>query len=156
GWTVMASGEMFGVYTDQSGPRGRDKIFSTNWAMLMGSHRVGPGTLTVRGMLSLEPATITNKRYPLLFAGGETPDGLPITNGQHPQAPFMELPASYQAKLGERTAIQLYGGPRGEPALGPTAYPHRVSNSENPVGVIAHHLQDSTHIATDVVTLGVT
>jgi hypothetical protein len=57
--------------------------------------------------------------------------------------------------LGERTSVQLYGGPRGEPALGPTAYPHRVSNSENPVGTISHHLQDSTHIASNVVTAGV-
>ena len=58
--------------------------------------------------------------------------------------------------VGERTAIHFYGGPRGEPALGPPAYPHRASASENPVAPISHHLQDSTHIATNVVTAGIT
>src|SRR5581483_5518261 len=154
GWTLMASGQVFAVYSAETGPRGRDKMFSTNWAMFTGSHRAGPGTLTLRAMLSAEPATITSKRYPLLFAGGETANGVPIINGQHPHDFFMELAASYRVRLGERSSIQLYGGPRGEPALGPAAYPHRASASENPVGVISHHLQDSTHIATNVVTLG--
>jgi hypothetical protein len=42
----------------------------------------------------------------------------------------------------------------GEPALGPVAYPHRLSASENPTAPLAHHNQDSTHIAADVVTAG--
>jgi hypothetical protein len=124
--------------------------------MLMASHSTGPGTLTIRAMLSGEPATITGKRYPLLFAGGETANGIPIINGQHPHDLFMELAASYKIRLGENASIQLYGGPRGEPALGPVAYPHRASASENPVGTISHHQQDSTHISTNVALLGVT
>jgi hypothetical protein len=99
GWTLMASGEFFGIYSNQTGPRGRDKIFSTNWAMLMASHRAGPGTLTVRAMLSAEPATITGRRYPLLFATGETAYGVPIINGQHPHDFVMELAASYKIRL---------------------------------------------------------
>ena len=42
-----------------------------------------------------------------------------------------------------------------EPALGPTAYPHRSSASENPTALIAHHFQDSTHLATSVLTAGI-
>jgi hypothetical protein len=99
---------------------------------------------------------VTSHRYPLLFATGETAYGIPIINGQHPHDFFMELGALYQIRLGERTAITFYGGPRGEPALGPPASPHRVSASESPVAVISHHLQDSTHIATNVVTAGIT
>jgi len=155
-WTLMASGQAFLVYSDQSGPRGRDKIFATNWGMAMASHRVGRGTLTLRTMLSAEPATVTDRRYPLLFATGETANGIPIINGQHPHDFVMELAASFKLPLGERTAFHLYGGPRGEPALGPPAYPHRPSASENPVAVISHHLQDATHIATNVVTAGIT
>jgi hypothetical protein len=68
----------------------------------------------------------------------------------------MELAVSWQLRLGEATALNFYGGPRGEPALGPTAFPHRISNSENPVAVLGHHEQDSTHIATNVVTAGIT
>ena len=40
--------------------------------------------------------------------------------------------------------------------LGPTGFPHRASASENPVAVIGHHQQDSTHIAANVITLGLT
>ncbi|MCU1238052.1 MAG: hypothetical protein JWP63_6019 [Candidatus Solibacter sp.] len=156
GWALGASGQFFGVYTDQTGPRGRDKIFSTNWVMMSAAHRAGPGTITFRSMLSAEPATITGKRYPLLLATGETANGVPIINGQHPHDLFMELSALYRIVIGERTSIQLSGGPRGEPALGPPAYPHRASASENPVAPISHHMQDSTHIATNVITAGIT
>jgi hypothetical protein len=44
----------------------------------------------------------------------------------------------------------------GDPAMGPVAYPHRASAAENPLAPLGHHLQDSTHIASDVITLGVT
>jgi hypothetical protein len=156
GWDLMASGTLFAVHTNQNGPRGRDKFFSTNWVMPMASRRVGPGTLTLRSMLSFEPASVTHGRYPLLLQTGETHGGIPIVNGQHPHDFFMELAASYQLRLGERTALNVYGGPRGEPALGPPAYPHRVSASESPVAVLSHHFQDSTHIASNVMTVGIT
>ena len=38
--------------------------------------------------------------------------------------------------------------------MGPTAYPHRASASEDPIAPLGHHLQDSTHIADDVITTG--
>lgn len=155
-WTTMFSAVAFGVYSAETGPRGRDKIFSPNWTMLMASRRLGPGTLTLHSMLSLEELTITNRRYPTLFQTGETAYGIPIINGQHPHDLFMELAASYQIKLGDETALNFYGGPRGEPALGPTAFPHRISNSENPMAVLAHHEQDSTHISGSVITAGIT
>jgi hypothetical protein len=156
GWSLMVQGQAFAVYTNQTGTRGRDKLFAPNWIMPMAARRLGRGVLTLRSMLSFEPATITNRRYPLLLQTGETAYGIPVINGQHPHDFFMELGASYHLPFGERTAINLYGGPRGEPALGPTAFPHRVSSSENPIAVLAHHYQDSTHIATNVVTAGLT
>jgi hypothetical protein len=156
GWSLMVQGQAFALYTNQTGARGRDKFFAPNWFMPMAARRVGRGVLTFRSMLSFEPATITNRRYPLLLQTGETAYGIPVINGQHPHDFFMELGASYHLPLGERTAINIYGGPRGEPALGPTAFPHRVSSSENPIAVLAHHYQDSTHIATNVLTAGVT
>ena len=42
------------------------------------------------------------------------------------------------------------------PALGPTAFMHRWSASENPSAPLAHHLQDSTHISSGVFTTGFT
>ena len=156
GWNLMAHGVIFAVHTNQTGPRGRDKLFSASWFMPMASRRVGPGVLTLRSMFSLEPATVTRRRYPLLFQNGETAYGIPIISGQHPHDFVMELGASYQVRVGERTSLHFYGGPRGEPALGPTAYPHRVSGSENPMAVLSHHYQDSTHISNNVVTAGLT
>ncbi len=155
-WTFGLHGVAFGIYTDQSGPRGRDKIFSTNWFMPTASRRLGPGTLTIRSMLSLEPATVTGRYYPELFQEGETAFGIPIINGQHPHDFFMELAASYQLPLGEKTSLNFYGGPRGDPALGPTAYPHRLSASEDPIAALGHHQEDSTHIADNVITAGLT
>jgi hypothetical protein len=106
-------------------------------------------------MLSLEPATVTRRKYPLLFQTGETAYGLSIIDGQHPHDLFMEIAGRYEVKLGERSQIFVYGGPVSEAALGPTAFPHRASTSENPLAPLGHHQEDSTHIATNVITLGI-
>lgn len=155
-WMFMLHANAFISDTQQSSARGGDKVFSTNWIMPMVQRRWGNQQLTVRAMFSLEPATITGQRYPLLFQQGETAHGLPIEDGQHPHDFFMELAALYDVKLGEQTLVSLYAAPHGDPAIGPTAYPHRFSAFENPVGTLGHHQQDSTHIANDVITLGIT
>lgn len=155
-WTLMFHGEAFLIDTQQSGPRGFDKFFSTNWWMPMAQRKFGSGTLTLRTMLSFEPATISKRRYPELFQQGETAFGRPIVDGQHPHDFFMELAALYDYKLTDRTLLSFYAAPMGDPAMGPAAYPHRASASEDPIAPLGHHLQDSTHIAADVVTLGIT
>ncbi len=155
-WMWMFHANVFVSDLQQSGPRGADKFFSTNWFMPMAQRRLGPGQLTLRVMLSLEPATISGRQYPLLFQQGETAFGVPIVDGQHPHDFFMEIAGLYDWKLGEKTLLSFYGAPVGDPALGPTAYPHRASAMENPVGTLGHHQEDSTHIAYNVVTAGVT
>ncbi len=154
-WTLMFHGLGFLADIQQPGPRGGDKLFSTNWVMPMAQRRIGSGKLTLRAMLSLEPATISERRYPELFQEGETAYGLPVVDGQHPHNFSMELAAMYDYKVGERTLVSLYVAPVGDPALGPPAYPHRASAAEDPIAPLGHHLQDSTHIADDVVTFGV-
>lgn len=153
-WQLMFHGEAFINEEQQSGPRGADKLFSTNWFMPMAQRQLGPGELTVRTMMSLEPATVTERRYPELFQEGETAYGRPIVDGQHPHDLFMELAAFYDVKLNEHTLVSFYGGPVGDPAMGPTAFPHRASASEDPLAPLGHHLEDSTHIADDVITAG--
>jgi len=155
-WSIMFHGVAYFLHSNQTGPRGRDKLFGANWIMPMASRKLGPGTLTLRSMLTFEPLTITGRRYPILFQTGETARGIPIINGQHPHDFLMEVAASYQIPIGERTAINFYGGPRADPALGPPAFPHRLSASENPLAVISHHYQDSTHISSSVITAGIT
>ncbi len=153
-WMLMFHANVFLDDTQQTSPRGGDKFFSTNWFMPMAERELGEGQLTLRVMLSLEPATVTGERYPLLFQQGETAYGKPIADGQHPHDFVMELAALYDRKLGEHTLLSFYVAPEGDPAIGPTAYPHRASASENPVGTLGHHQEDSTHIANDVVTVG--
>src|SRR5258705_11918355 len=67
----------------------------------------------------------------------------------------MELSAEYDGPLGGGTRWQLFGGPAAEPALGPVAYPHRISAMPNPIAPIAHHWFDSTHVSFGVITAGV-
>jgi hypothetical protein len=153
-WMFMFHGVAFLSALQQSGPRGYDKVFSTNWFMPMAQRQIGRGELTFRTMLSLEPATVTQRFYPLLFQQGETAFGKPINDGQHPHDFIMELAALYDLRIGENALLSFYAAPVGDPAMGPSAYAHRASASENPVATLGHHLQDSTHIADDVVTGG--
>jgi hypothetical protein len=157
-WMLMLHGTAFLTDTQQhaTSPRGTDKLFSTNWIMPMAQRRLGPGQLTLRAMFSLEPATVTGRQYPLLFQQGETAFGKPILDGQHPHNFFMEVGALYDLKLGTHTLLSFYAAPVGDPAIGPIAYPHRISASENPLAALGHHQQDSTHIAFNVLTAGFT
>ncbi len=155
-WMEMLHGNAFVAEEQQTSPRGGDKLFSTNWLMPMAERRLGPGQLTLRAMFSLEPATITGREYPLLFQQGETAFGKPIVDGQHPHNFIMELATLYDLELGNKTLLSFYAGLVGDPAIGPTAYPHRASALEDPVGSLGHHQEDSTHISDDVVTVGLT
>jgi hypothetical protein len=155
-WTLMFHANVFVLDEQQSSPRGGDKFFSTNYFMGMAQRQLGPGVFTARAMLSLEPATITGRQYPLLFQQGETAFGKPIVDGQHPHNFFMEIAALYDLKLGKLGLLSFYAAPIGDPAIGPIAYPHRTSASEDPVATLGHHQEDSTHIAEDVVTVGAT
>ena len=153
-WTLMLHGNAFITDVQQTGPRGEDQIVSANWFMLAGARSVGTGAMMLRGMLSLDPATIRQSFSPQLFQTGEEHDGTPIVDGQHPHDFFMELAVAYARPFGRMSSLLLYAAPVGDPALGPVAFPHRSSNAENPTAVLGHHLQDSTHIASDVITAG--
>jgi hypothetical protein len=142
--------------TQQSGPRGGDKLYSPNWLMADAEHRAGKnGAFEVQLMLSAEPATITGRRYPLLFQTGETAFGKPIVDAQHPHNFIMSMGFQYALSLNENTTLELYFAPVGDPALGPIAYPHRASAMDIPQAPISHHLQDSTHISDEVLTAGI-
>src|ERR1700730_10707356 len=155
-WNTMFMATAFVVDTQQSGPRGGDKLYSPNWFMVSAEHRVGSrGAFEANLMLSLEPATITDRRYPLLFQTGETAYGVPLVDAQHPHNFIMGLGFHYTRELGEDTVLEAYFAPVGDPALGPVAYPHRASAAELPQAALSHHLQDSTHIADEVLTVGI-
>jgi len=153
-WMVMLHGFADGVYDNQGGHRGDTKVFSNNMGMAMAQRQLGPGSLGLRSMVSIEPATIGKEGYPLLLQTGETADGrTPLIDRQHPHDLFMELAGTYSVSKGNRSLF-LYGGLPGEPALGPPAFMHRFSGVNIPVAPITHHWLDSTHITYGVLTAG--
>jgi hypothetical protein len=155
-WLLMFHYNIFVDVNSQGGPRGVTKFESANWFMPMAYHKLGKGTLQLRGMFSGEPFTFPPGGSPLLFQTGETYQGRPLIDRQHPHDLFMELSAQYTLPLGERGTWFTYFGYPGEPALGPVAFMHRMSASEDPSATLSHHLQDSTHISFGVLTTGFT
>jgi hypothetical protein len=67
----------------------------------------------------------------------------------------MEAAVLYTRPLSSRIGLQLYGGLSGEPALGPVAFPHRLSAMMNPVAPVSHHWLDATHITYGLLTGGI-
>ncbi len=153
-WMLMAHGSLSLQYTNHSGPRGDDKTYVTSMGMVTAQKETGWGRVQLKSMFSLEPA-MDSSGYPNLFATGETSRGLPLVDRQHPHDLFMELAARIDIDIADNTTLFLYGGPVGEPALGPSAFMHRGSASYNPEPPITHHWFDSTHITYGVVTTGI-
>lgn len=158
GWSLMLHGLAFVQYDKQgythNSPRESSQFGSVNWGMLMARHDLAGGQLTLRGMMSLEPFTVTRYGYPLLLQSGEAVDGQPLHDRQHPHDLFMELAALYDRPVARDLAVELYAAPVGEPALGPVAFPHRPSAQNDPLAPLGHHWQDATHISFGVLSGG--
>ena len=153
-WTLMLHGSGFFQYDWQGGARGSNQVGIVNWAMAAASRPLGGGQLQLRAMLSAEPWTIGSRGYPLLVQSGESYQGAPLHDRQHPHDLFMELAALYERPVARNLGLSLYLAPVGEPAVGPVAFPHRPSAADDPLAPISHHWQDGTHITFGVVTAG--
>lgn len=154
-WMVMLHGYAFANWTDQGGPRGDTEAFVASMAMVTAErHFAGGSRLQLRTMLSAEPL-MGPRGYPNLFATGETAHGAALVDRQHPHDLFMELAARFDVPLGGELTGFVYGGPVGEPALGPPAFMHRASAPYLALAPIGHHWFDSTHISYGVVTTGI-
>jgi hypothetical protein len=137
GWELMLHWNLAVGFDAQTTPRGGHQWTSMNWVMGMARHSVGTGLFTARVMLSAEPFTTGGAAgYPLLLQVGEEVNGQPLHDRQHPHDLFMELAVD------------------DVPALGPVAFPHRISALPNPFATLGHHWQDSTHISFGVLTAG--
>ena len=154
-WQLMGHGTVFAQFLYDSGERGSDQLGSINWMMLMARRQAGAGRFGLRGMFSVEPWTIRGCGYPDLLATGEVCNSEVIHDRQHPHDLFMEVAAEYDRPIRGPLRLQLYGGLAGEPALGPVAYPHRLSAAPNPLAPISHHWMDASHITFGVITAGV-
>jgi hypothetical protein len=154
-WMLMGHVMLWGIYDTQSGPRGSSKAFIEGMLMGMARRDLANGdTVNLRAMLSPDPF-MGKSGYPELLASGETANGVtPLIDRQHPHDLFAELSGSYTHRLDDQNSLFLYAGYPGEPALGPTAFPHRVSAIDIPDAPITHHWLDSTHITFGVLTAG--
>ena len=179
GWTWATDANVFVGYNYQQ------RLFtdfaaieSQNWFMLAGTHKAGPGRLTLTGMLSLEPLTIGRLVYagdggmqrvyafspsgervpfggsPQLFQTGESYQQVPLVNVQHPHNLIMGLGAAYRIE-GPKVAYVVGADLVGPATLGPTSFMHRESARDNPQVPLTHHDMDSTHISEGVVRAGI-
>ncbi len=139
-WGIMVHGYFQGVYDHQGGTRGDEKWLGNSMLMIMAQHPLAGGTLGLRNMMSLDPATVGRKGYPDLLQTGETADGnTPLIDHQHPHDLFMELAGTYSHPTMEGQSAFVYFGYPGEPALGPVTFMHRYSGIEFPEAPITHH-----------------
>ena len=152
---TMVHGAIAGVYTHQGGPRGGSQSFNESKLMLMARRAIREDALSVRAMASLEPV-MGPRGYPELFQAGETADGRDtLIDRQHPHNLLMEFAAAYSKTLSPASSVFIYGGPIGEPALGPPAYMHRASSEADPDTPLTHHWLDATHTSFGVATAGI-
>ena len=155
GFEMRLMGSVSANYADAGGPRGDSQLFSSSMAMLM-MRRAQPdgGVLGFQFMASLDPLFNGKKGYPNLFQTGETENGMPLRDRQHPHDLLSEVAASYSKPVGRNIRGIGYFGIVGEPALGGSMFMMRPSGMENPESPIGHHWFDSTHISFGVATLG--
>jgi hypothetical protein len=154
-WMVMLHGRALGIADSQSGPRGGSDTFAAGMVMAMATRALtSDDTLGLHAMMSIDPF-MGRRGYPLLLATGETANGVTsLVDRQHPHDLFMELSASLAHRLDDQNSLFVYFGYPGEPALGPSAYMHRISGEDIPETPISHHWLDSTHVSFGVVTAG--
>ncbi len=166
-WTWSADGNVFAGYNYQQRHFADFSAWeSQNWLMGTGDRYVGPGRLIVATMISFEPFTIGQWVYggharipptggsPQLFQTGESFEGVPLVNFQHPHDLVMELGATYRMTR-ERATYTFGADLVGTPTLGPTPFMHRESARNNPQVPLTHHFMDSTHGSTGVVRGGI-
>jgi hypothetical protein len=154
-WSWTADGNAFFGWNKQQRKYADFSAWeSQNWLMLAGDRRAGAGTLSIQGMLSLEPFTMHDIGSPQLFQTGESFEQTPLVNYQHPHDLIMALGGTY--RIARPRLTYLFGAWLvGSPALGPTAFMHRDSARDNPQAPLSHHSLDSTHITPGVLTFGV-
>jgi hypothetical protein len=153
-WMLMLHGVAYGQYSRQEGRRGGWQVGSINWLMVSAARPTAGGRVEFRAMGSAEPYTLGGVGYPLLLQTGETYEGVPLHDRQHPHDLAMELAMTYERRLAGPVSASLYLAAVGEPAAGPVAFMHRPSAVGDPFAPLTHHWQDGQHVTFGVVTAG--
>ena len=155
----MFHGSIFIRYDDQQltkkTVRSGAQFDAPNWFMAMYNRQVGKnGLFNFTAMISLDPLTVTERGYPLLFQSGESYKGQPLVDRQHPHDLFSGLSVGYTQRLNKKTDVFGYFGYPGEPAISAPTFMHREIALNDPDAPLGHHWQDATHITFGVATLG--
>jgi len=132
-----------------------DEWESQNWLMTTLSRSFGSASqLRIDAMFSFEPFTLRDIGSPQVFQTGETYQGAPLIDYQHPHDLIMNLGAEYSRSLGAATVV-VEGYLVGPAPIGPPVFMHRPSAADNPQAPLSHHNLDATHITPGVITVGV-
>jgi hypothetical protein len=132
-----------------------DELESQNWLMTALSKSFGGGSnVELVGMFSLEPFTLRDIGSPQVFQTGETYNGAPLIDYQHPHDLIMNLGGEYSLPIGG-TTVTVGAYLVGPAPIGPPVFMHRPSAEDNPQAPLSHHYLDSTHVTPGVVSVAV-
>ena len=131
-----------------------DEIESQNWLMIALQKSFGVSDLNLVAMFSLEPFTLRDIGSPQVFQTGETFNGAPLIDYQHPHDLIMNLGGVYSRTVRSST-VSVAAYAVGPAPIGPTVFMHRPSAIENPQAPLSHHYLDASHITPGVVSIGV-
>jgi hypothetical protein len=155
-WQWGVEGNVFAGYNYQRRKfTDFDDIESQNWLMAAVSKTFSSGAnAELVGMFSFEPFTLRDIGSPQVFQTGETFQGAPLIDYQHPHDLIMNLGVELSRPFNASTiTIRAYAV--GPAPLGPPAFMHRASAIGNPQAPLSHHYLDATHITPGVVSIGV-
>ncbi len=115
GWSLTADANVFfGINHQDRRFRDFTAWESQNWLMGQAEYRRGPRRVILTSMWSLEPWTLRDRGSPQVFQTGETFEGAPLKDYQHPHDLAMALGARFTQALsgGEViTEAALVGAP---------------------------------------------
>ena len=157
GWEVMLHGNLFLQLLHEHAPehRGATQAGSINWVMAMARRELGGARLGLRGMMSLEPWTISGCGYPNLLATASSAMATRFMTGNIPTTcSWSWLPNTIvhcSARFVGRRTADRWENRRSGLRHSPIA----SQRFPNPLSPIAHHWLDSTHISYGVLTAGV-
>ena len=138
----------------ESGPRGRDAIYSPNMWMIDLNHEISDQNLfKIEWMGTAELWTVPKNGIPeLLQVGEDKKDGTPFLDAQHPHSsPVMGLTFEDIIQLHNDHTLTFCFAPRGEATAGVPPFMHRESSEGNPNVPLGHHIgQDVFHISSTV------
>jgi hypothetical protein len=139
----------FMVYSDTFGPRGQSRLTGPGMWMLTYAKALSPrNQLRVDLMGSAEPLTVGDRGTPQLLQTEHV-------DNMHAHDTVMALEFRDVLTLDAQGAQRLtfLFAPRGEAAVGPVPFMHRVSAEGNPDAPLGHNLQDGFHDASTVLGL---